>query len=326
MADQNTPGVIAQARATAPAAIPAPQQVSQAPAVPEVTAPQQGFGGVQPNGFAQQQPMTIDPIVQQPAIQTDNDRTRQQFDKILESNQRIAQQNELLRQQLEQMGKQRQQTQQQFAPVTQPQVPQIPGQPQGQRMLSSEDFVAIDPETGARYIDEKKFNAAVAEMYQKASKAEEVVQNYVQQTERREVERNEREAYAVYNELNPQSQNFDQRFAKQTRAFVYDSLVNPQDYGGRPLSFKEAADYAKSGLVAPQTTTVATPVVNTQNQVQKEQASFGATAVPQQMAQNIDTEREYGRLITGTRTGSDQALAIRLHNASHLVDDVEGMR
>lgn len=323
----NAQGVIAQQ--PAPAGQPAP--VSQ-PAPQPVAQPQQGFNAPPPqNGFAAPQP---EPVVQQPVAQapapvnTENDRTRQQFEKLTDSNSRLsntneqlASANELLRQELQKLQQTRQQSQQQFEPVQQ--VPAAQGQPSAMPKLS--DYIEID-EGGNRYVNEQKFNAAVADIYQKASRAEEVVKNYVQTAEQREIARQETEAFSKYPQLNPRGGQFDQRLSQQTRAIIYDSMINPHEYGGRPLSFKEAADFVGTGSVqttqpAPQA--VPTPAVNEANQVQKEQAAAQVPSVPQQVTQNVDVEREYQRLVQGTRLGSDEAIAVRLLNATHKIDDVE---
>lgn len=325
--NEQTQGVIAAARAAAPQAVqPAPQPVAQ-PAQPvQQPAAQQGFGG-QPyqNGFATPQPVAQPEPAQQPVVATENDRTREQFDKLTGTNQRLsesnatlAQQNERLRQELLALQRTREQNNQQFAPVQ-----QVPQQgPQQSALPKLTDYIEVDPQTGERFVNEARFNAAMSDIYQKASRAEQVVQNYVQTAEQREIERQEREAFASYPQLNPKGQSFDPKLSQQTRAIVYDSMINPQDYGGRPLGFREAADFVTGGT-QPSAPAIPTPQVNAANQVQKEQAAAVVPNVPQQVTQNLDTEREYQRLVMGTRQGSDEAIAVRLLNATHRIEDVE---
>lgn len=332
--DENTPGVIAQARAAAPVAGQQPAAPAAQPQpAPQPVAPaaQPGFGApAAQSGFAPQTYQQPAPApAPEPAM---TDRTQEQFSKLTESNQRLsqqtqtlAQQNEQLRQEIQRMqGTRQQQPQQQFVP----QAPQMPGQPQQSAMPKLDDYIEIDPRDGSRYVNEAKFNAAVADIYQRASRAEQVAQNVAQQSERREIDRQTREAFTVYPQLNQQAGNYDARFAQQTRAIVYDSLINPQDYGGRPLGFKEAADFiAAAGTAGPQravATAAITPQVNEANQVQKEQAAAAPQATPQQVSANVDVEREYQRQVIGTRLGSDEALAVRLLNAPHRVADIEG--
>lgn len=333
MENNNTPGVVtaqpAAPVAAQPMAMPAPVQASEPVAQP------QGFGGNPPqNGFAQPTPQPM-PQPQPVQAQPDNDRTREQFEKLTDTNQRLsstnqqlADMNERLRQELLTQQQTRQQSNQPFAPVQQ--VPTAQPTTQGQQqsaMPKLTDYIEIDQRTGERFVNEAKFNAAVADIYQKASRAEQVVQNYVQTAEQREIERQEREAFAAYPQLNMRGANFDPRLSQQTRAIIYDSLINPQDYGGRPLALKDAADFVTRGQIAPQqqpsVPAVPTPEVNAANQVQKEQAAASVPNVPQQQAQNVDTEREFQRLVQGTRLGSDEAIAVRLMNAPHRIDEVE---
>lgn len=331
--NEDTTGVLAQARAQAPVAAgqqpaqPVAQPVAQQPAQP-VAAPA-GFGQPAPqSGFAPQ-PVAQPAPAPEPVL---TDRTSEQFSKLTESNQRLsqqtqtlAQQNEQLRQELQGLQTTRQQSQQQFAPVQ-----QVPtGQQQPSALPKLEDYIEVDPRTGERFVNEARFNSAMADIYQKASRAEQVVQNYVQTSERRELDRQTREAFGVYPQLNPQGEGFDARFSQQTRAIVYDSLINPQDYGGRGLGFREAADFiAQAGTAGQQqraatNSAVPTPSVNEANQVQKEQAAASAQSTPQQVSQSVDVEREHQRQILGTRLGSDEAIAVRLLNATHRMADVE---
>lgn len=324
MNEQQQPGV------AAPAAPQTVQPVAQPEAQP-IQQPQGFGGGSVPNGFSTPQPV---PTVAEPApaaqpLVTDNARTQEQFGKLTENNQRLAEQNrlrdqenELLRQQLLELQRQRQQSQQQFAPVQQ--VQPVPQGQQQSALPKLEDYVEIDPRNGERFVNEVKFNAAMADIYQTASRAEEVVKNYVQSAEQREIERQEREAFQSFPELDPRGGKFDQRLSQQTRAIIYDSMINPHEYGGRPLSFKDAAEFVTQGRPVPQAQQVVpTPTANVENQVQKEQATVSTQNVPQQVQGNIDEDREFNRLVQGTRLGSDEAIAVRLLNAAHKIEDVE---
>ena len=264
MAEQtNTPGVIEAVRAAAPVAGGTPAPVVPDPALAATPAQPQG-GQVPPQVPAEAPAQTIEPVV------TDNSRTKEQFEKLTDTNQRLAQTNDLLRQELQRLDATRQQSNQQFSAVQQ--VPPAQGQPSA--LPKIEDYIEVDA-NGNRFVNESKFNAAIQDIYKKASRAEEVATTYVQSAQQREVERQEREAFSAYPILNPRGGQFDPRFSQQTRAIVYDSMINPQDYGGRPLGFKEAADFVQESSGAakavPQAT-IPTPTVNEANQVQKEQA------------------------------------------------------
>jgi hypothetical protein len=334
--DTNTQGVIAQVRAAA-----APQQAPQqpAPVQPAPTAqpapvqPQapQGFGAPPPaNGFA---PAPVESQFVPAPVQTDNTRTAQQFEKLTDSNQRLAQQiqdqqtqNQKLRQELEQLQRTRQQTNQQFQPAQQPAQPVAQQQPSALPKLS--DYINVDPVTGQRWVDEDKFNsdyqAAAQKIFDKATRAEETVQRYVQTAEQREVARQESEAFGAYPQLNPRGGSFDARLSQQTRAIIYDSMINPQDYPGqRPLTFKEAADFVSGNRGQQTQASVPTPTVNAENALLKQQAATTVPSVPQQAFTSQEQEEGYKRLVEGTRTGSDEAIAIRLKNATHRLTDVE---
>jgi hypothetical protein len=54
--------------------------------------------------------------------------------------------------------------------------------------------------------------------------------------------RQTQEAYGSYPELDPDSKEFDKEFYRATRGMLLDSMVRPDEYGGKALSFKKAAD------------------------------------------------------------------------------------
>lgn len=56
----------------------------------------------------------------------------------------------------------------------------------------------------------------------------------------------EQDAYSVYPELNPKSENFDSELYKATRGVLLDSMLRPNEYKGKPLSLREAAQKVKS--------------------------------------------------------------------------------
>ncbi len=90
-----------------------------------------------------------------------------------------------------------------------------------------------DPETGL--VNERVFTDVqrqVAEANARATRAETMASSYVAQQE-------ERDAYSSHPELS------DKSFFAQTRGIMYDSQVNPQEYG-KQFTLKEAADYLKN--------------------------------------------------------------------------------
>jgi len=264
------------------------------------------------------------PQVQQPApanvepVETTNERTQTQFEKLLDSNKALYEANQTLRTELQQ----RREAAQQFAPVQLPPVQQQP-MPAG---VNPSDFIETDPTSGERFINDVKLQARIAELNDRASRAEEAVQRYVETSEQREIERQNREAFTAFPELNPASPSHDVVFHNQTRAVIYDSILNPQDYGGKALNFKDAADYVqgqKSRLVE----VAQNPKVDESKKVQEQQqaaqelkqqvAASPAGEIPAQRPTTMD-DQEFSRLKMATRLGDPDALAIRLANTEHV--------
>lgn len=254
-------------------------------------------------------------------IQTDNTRTHEQFDKLIDSNKRLYEANELLRQQLTQRAL----ANEQFAPIQQPPIQQRPAQ-----QVSATDFIEVDPVSGERYINDKKLQAKIEDVNSRASKAEEAVQRYIQTNEQREIDKQNKEAFGAYPELNPSSTDFDTRFHNQTRALIYDSLINPQDYGGRPLSFKDAADFVKGGgnvsdsgknqqasastKPGEQTAAETSPT----GEDVKQQAAASVAGEQPLTREALAGSEELTKLQQATRLGDTEALARRIANTEHM--------
>lgn len=161
-----------------------------------------------------------------------------------------------------------------------------------------------DPNTG--YVNEQvltDIQRRSIEAEQRATKAEQAVQSYLQEQENRR-------AYEVHPESNPDSKQFDKELKKRAAAIILHSMVNPQDYDGKQLSLKEAYDYLKG------TQNSAVESAKRQGAQQaieqltpKEQAALEATGTSagrSNIAQNLDTLRQQ------TRRGSLDAIVQRL--------------
>lgn len=233
-------------------------------------------------------------------------RTSEQFDKLLESNQRLQEANKILQSELARKA----QAEQQFAPLqqqTQQQQPQV------------EQFVELDPVTGERYVNEEKLGTAIREANQRAEKAEKAVQDYVRYQQQQDEQRQTVEAYKAYPELNPQAENFDSGLHRRTRALLLDSMMNPGDYDNRTLTFKEAADLAREQNPKEATAVeqkVEEQVAQEEALKQKEQAGMAASggAVNVNPAQQ-DADLE--SLRWRSRTGDLWAIAQRLQSVPH---------
>lgn len=267
------------------------------------------------------------PQVNQPAatpvepVVTNNDRTSSQFEKLLESNRTLNEANQTLREELQQ----RREAAQQFAPVQLPPVQQQP-MPAG---VNPSDFIETDPTSGERYINDVKLQARIAELNDRASRAEEAVQRYVETSEQREIERQNREAFTAFPELNPASPKHDVVFHNQTRAVIYDSILNPQDYGGKSLNFKDAADYVqgqRSSLVNttqnPQATEDKSKEVQEQQlagqELKKQAAASPVGEIPAQRT-SVTDDQELKTLQRATRLGDPDALALRIAHTDHVL-------
>lgn len=260
-----------------------------------------------------QAPAATKPV--EPLPDVASQRAKEQFDKLLESNRRLYQANELLRQEMDQ----KRTNQQVFDPLRNP------------AQQQEVDFVEVNPLTGDRYIDEKRLKARLEDATSKVSKLETAMQSYVRASETREAERQNREAYAVYPELDPYSGKFDSDFNKSVRGTLMDAFQNPQDYGGRPFSFREAADYAKGrfGKVSQPTQTqqqqqqadAQAQAAAADAQKRKEQAGAQAQSQPGNQARTSETdEQELKSLIYKTRyLNDDAALAERIKHTEHIL-------
>jgi hypothetical protein len=117
-------------------------------------------------------------------------------------------------------------------------------------------------------------------------------------------------------------------FHNQTRAVIYDSVLNPQDYGGKPLSFKDAADYVRGqqsrlAEASQKPQEIATTEKDAQaQQLAAQELKQQATASPTgeiQTQRNVAQDvQELKRLQMATRLGDPDALAIRLANVEHI--------
>ncbi len=259
---------------------------------------------VQPVSMGQQPAVTPAPQVQQPVV---SERTAEQFEKLKDSNQKLFDANKLLQQELTRRAK----SEQTFAPIQQ--TPTVPAP-------AIEQFVETDPITGEQYVNQQKLTTALADATQRATHAESAVQNYIKQQQVLEQEKQESEAYGAHPEVDPSNQKFDAEISRRTRALLLDSMMNPQDYRGRTLTFKEAADEAKKQNQVQ----AATVEVKTQQTIDaKQQATAGVTGVSGAVAQQtgpgqteeVDTLRNQTRFGRGDE--STWAVAKRLTKVPH---------
>lgn len=193
-----------------------------------------------------------------------SERTKEQFNKLKETNRQLK----------EQIEKQRQ-----FEPIFDSMRPR-----QGQSNLTQgqlDQVTVTDPNTGERYIDEKKLSDLLTQSTQRAEQAVSQVQQFMDQQQTRE-------AFTAIPQLDPKAKDFDPELHRATRAYIMDSMMNPQDYNGRQLSYREAGEIAVKAMRADQKRAEAES--NAQLEA-KEQGSLEATGRSDKR-QNVTTNRE----------------------------------
>lgn len=288
----------------------------------EVTKqPESGTQVQTPQPAVPQAPPVVEPVPEAPTVTAEtklptgtSDRTAEQFDKLKDSNKRLYEANQLLQQELAR----KKQLEQQFKPV-QTAVPQ-------EQQPKIEQFIETDPVTGEQFVNEARLKGAISEAQSRATRAEQAVQTYIQQQKQREEQKQTEEAYKAYPELNPRHEKHDAELTKRTRAFLIDSMVNPQDYNGRPLTFKEAADVAKTqGGVTPKPAPVVTEEPKKEEAKEaKTQASAGSEGVSSTMTRSFSApDEELVKLQRETRMGDAWAIAKRLTRVSHTTSSKE---
>lgn len=162
----------------------------------------------------------------------------------------------------------------------------------------------LDPETG--YVNE----TALTDIQRRAIKAEERAQNAENAVQKYFKEQEDREVYRAYPQLNPDSDKLDKSLHVETRKVMLDSMLNPQDYGNRQLSFKEAADLASGKLTG---TLDEAKKLGAKEALEslgpKEQASLEATGSPDRRNDALTTQSD---LAYKSRKGDVDAITERL--------------
>ena len=163
-----------------------------------------------------------------------------------------------------------------------------------------------DPDTGfvdPAVLTETQRRAIEAE--KRATKAEEAVSQFRQEQEARE-------AYIAYPEANPDAKEYDPKLKNLAAGVILQSMLNPQDFGGKQFSLKEAYDYLKSD-----TNSKAVEEARKEGAQEaieqltpKEQATLEATGTP---ARRSDVGSSHDTLVERTRRGDTDAIAERMN-------------
>jgi len=179
-----------------------------------------------------------------------------------------------------------------------------------QKQPQEEQPTFVDPVTGLP--DEN----ALANLSKQTQEALRLAQEAKQSELERARDQENQAVYAVHPELNPNGEKFDQDLHNLTASLALHSMVNPDKYGGKNLSFMEAVEKAKSltgknleeakKLAAKEAIEQLTP---------KEQASLDAVGSPSRRS-NIDSLDE---LRQRSRGNTEEARLARIERFKRIM-------
>ena len=175
--------------------------------------------------------------------------------------------------------------------------------PKTQPATSKKPDWMIDPDSGT--VDVNKLSQAWTNLEQRAARAEQSVNRYIEDSQRRE-------AVKAHPELDSRSDKFDEDLHKRTRAFLFDSMMHPDEYSNKTLTYKEAADLAKESTGKAVEQAKAEGAKQAKEQLTpKEQASLEATGRSDRRGSTEKLEDLRVKSRYTSRDG-DQAIAERL--------------
>ena len=153
-----------------------------------------------------------------------SERTREQFNKLKEANKALK----------EQLAKK-----EEIEPIFDSMRPKSQtGLTQGQL----DQVTDIDLE-GNKFINEDKLSNLLATSTQKAEDAIAQVNRFIE-------DQQTREAFTAIPQLDPKKTEFDPELHRATRAYILDSMMNPKEYNGKQLSYREAGELAMKATKA----------------------------------------------------------------------------
>lgn len=168
-----------------------------------------------------------------------------------------------------------------------------------------------DPDTG--YLNERALDQRDRLLLEARQQQQEIAQQLSQERAQRANDAQAREAleaFSAHPELNPDSKSFDKNLHAVTSSLMLRSMVHPEEFGNKQLSFKGAGDQAKAMIrsIADGARTEGAQQAMEQL-TPKEQATLEATGTPARrndIATNLDTLRHQ------TRRGNQDAIVQRL--------------
>lgn len=143
------------------------------------------------------------------------------------------------------------------------------------------------------------------EAEQRATKAEEAVQKFQQEQETRE-------AYQVHPEADPSSKEFDPKMKNLAAGVILQSMLNPQEFGGKQFSLKDAYDYLKADnqTAAVEQARKEGAQEAIEQLTPKEQAALEATGTS---GRRSDLGQNHDTLVQRSRKGDIDAIAERMN-------------
>jgi len=124
----------------------------------------------------------------------------------------------------------------------------------------------------------------------------------VEQLQKERADQEVNSLYDAYPQLKEPKTSSDKEFFDEAEKVWVHSQTNPEKYGGKPLSQKQAADFAKKRMTN-----------KTQDKSEsKEQASAGASGQPSQGVASKTSEEDTQRLQVGTRLGDRDSMIARM--------------
>jgi len=180
---------------------------------------------------------------------------------------------------------------------------------QTQKPEQPKSVPVYDPETGL--VNEQAFTDLQKQSLEataRAERAETAVQQYLQDQE-------EKQVYQKYPELNPNlAKTHNKTLHVKVRRLMVDSMLNPNDYGGKQIGFMEAADLAKEDDTSAVEQAKKEGAKEAMEQLTpKEQASLEAVGTPGRRTE-LSSDLEELKILT--RKGNIEAIAERLRRIS----------
>ena len=170
----------------------------------------------------------------------------------------------------------------------------------------------VDPQTGL--LNEEALaqrDKLLLEAQERAKSAEKTAKQAIEDSQQRLLQSEEKEMFAEFPHLDPQSDKFDKKLHRLTRSIKLDSMLNPDDYEGKQLSGVEAARLAKEQLKDLKSVKAEGAQEAIDQLTPKEQAALEATGTPARRQQTISLDDLRRR----SRKGDWQAIMERLKSS-----------